>query len=108
MKDTFTLDSLRIYLESLRKSDLERFNEQFAASKDAVAAALVAAERAAIKAESAAEKRFDSVNEFRATLKDQQALFVTRTEVYALVGFSTVVATAIGTIASLIGHYTPH
>jgi len=39
-----------------------------------------AAERAINKAEAAAEKRFDNVNEFRRTLSDQTAQFVTRTE----------------------------
>ena len=56
-------------------------NQRFDAQEKAVVAALAAAKEAVTKAESAAEKRFDSVNEFRASLKDQQATFITRNEV---------------------------
>jgi hypothetical protein len=38
------------------------------------------AEKAVTKAETAAEKRFESVNEFRSQLADQQATFATKTE----------------------------
>ncbi len=66
------------------------------AAKEAVATALVAAEKAnsaafissaqaVQKAETANEKRFESVNEFRATLADQQRLLMPRLEVDALV-----------------------
>ncbi len=50
------------------------------AQKEAVAAALAAADRGVTKAEVAAEKRFESVNEFRNTLKDQQAELMPRLE----------------------------
>ena len=64
----------------------------FAAAEKAVAAALAAQEKATqaafaaantavSKAELAGEKRFDSVNEFRAQLKDQAATLSTRAEV---------------------------
>lgn len=49
----------------------------------AVRAALHSAETAVNKAEQAAEKRFDGVNEFRRTLTDQAASFPTRKEVDA-------------------------
>lgn len=56
----------------------QRFDAQQLAIQDAlvaqeksVSAALTAADRAVAKAEVASEKRFDSVNEFRATLADQ-------------------------------------
>ena len=45
------------------------------ASKEAVTAAMASAEKAVLKADQANEKRFDSVNEFRAAMKDQQATF---------------------------------
>jgi hypothetical protein len=66
-----------------QRFDLEsRANAQrFEAQEKAVAAALAAAKEAVAKAEGAAEKRFDSVNEFRGNLKDQQATFIPRTEV---------------------------
>ena len=41
-----------------------------------------AQEVALTKAETAAEKRFESVNEFRAQAADRDALFITKTEVY--------------------------
>jgi hypothetical protein len=56
-------------------------NQRFDAQEKAVAAALAAAKEAVAKAEAAAEKRFDSVNEFRAALKDQQGTLIPRTEV---------------------------
>jgi hypothetical protein len=54
-----------------------------AAAKEAVQAALVSAEKAVGKAEVATEKRFESVNEFRAQLSDQAAHFSTRDELVA-------------------------
>jgi hypothetical protein len=45
------------------------------ASKEAVTAAMASAEKAVLKADQANEKRFDSVNEFRAAMKDQQGTF---------------------------------
>jgi len=39
---------------------------------------LAASEKAIIKAETATERRFDGVNEFRQTLTDQAAQFLTR------------------------------
>lgn len=49
--------------------------------KDAARFALESADKATAKAETATEKRFDSVNEFRAQLKDQSATFIPRIEV---------------------------
>jgi hypothetical protein len=50
------------------------------ATEKAGVAALEATERAVAKAEVAAEKRFDSVNEFRKQLADQAATFMPRSE----------------------------
>lgn len=52
----------------------------FAAAKEAVAAARDAQDRAVLKAEVAADKRFESVNEFRKTLDDQQRTLMPRAE----------------------------
>jgi len=52
-----------------------------AAQHEATAAAFAAANTAVVKAETANEKRLDSVNEFRAQLKDQAATLSTRAEV---------------------------
>src|ERR1700720_1337658 len=52
-----------------------------AAQEKATAAAFAAANTAVVKADTANEKRLDSVNEFRAQLKDQANTFITKTEV---------------------------
>lgn len=50
------------------------------AAEKAVQAALAAQERAVLKAELASDKRFESVNEFRKTLADQQVTFMPKAE----------------------------
>jgi hypothetical protein len=50
------------------------------ASKEAVTAAMDAAKVATDKADAANEKRFDAVNEFRSTLKDQQVTFADKAQ----------------------------
>lgn len=57
----------------------------FAAQKEAINAALAAADRAVTKAELATEKRFESVNEFRGTLDNQQRTLIPRSEVGVMV-----------------------
>lgn len=57
-------------------------DQRFRAQEQAVAFALQAAEKAVTKAELAAEKRFESVNEFRNQLKDQTGTFITRNEMW--------------------------
>jgi hypothetical protein len=58
----------------------ERYKQRAASQDKAVASALETSEKAIIKAESATEKRFDSVNEFRATLADQATRLMPRVE----------------------------
>jgi hypothetical protein len=58
----------------------EYVDVRFKAQEEAVAAALAAADRAVTKAEVASEKRFDSVNEFRAALNDNNRLLMPRLE----------------------------
>lgn len=79
---------LEAQIESLSKvtsanmaSQKEAITAALTAAKEALIAALAASERAITKAEEANEKRFESVNEFRATLSDQQAGFATKAEV---------------------------
>ncbi len=65
-------------------------NEKFvmlnlSAQKESVAAAMAASEKAINKADSAIEKRLESVNEFRSQLKDQASTFITRNEVEQIV-----------------------
>lgn len=61
-------------------ADRDANRQRFDAQEKAVAAALSAAKEAVAKAETAAEKRFEAVNEFRGQLTDQAATFVTRAE----------------------------
>lgn len=61
-----------------------RYSERFDAQEKAVAAALAAAKEAVIKAELSADKRFEGVNEFRATLSDQASTFMPRGEAHAM------------------------
>lgn len=76
--------SLRHYVEALfREKDL-RDEQRFDAQAIATQAALAAVKEAGAKAENASEKRFDAVNEFRRTLTDQAATFVSRVEFNAL------------------------
>ena len=67
-------------VEAMFRLGEKRFEERFEAQKEAVSNALIAADRAVGKAEVASEKRFDSVNEFRAALADQTARLMPRTE----------------------------
>src|SRR5687767_13157468 len=85
----WTLDSLRQHFETLLDERDRRYAEIAEAKEKALAAALAAAKEAVQKAENAAEKRFESVNEFRAQLNDQQRTFIPRSEVEVLnKGFS--------------------
>jgi hypothetical protein len=69
----------------------ERFNASqkalelgLAGTKSEISLALAAADRAVQKAEMATEKRFESVNEFRGTLDNQQRTLIPRSEVDVL------------------------
>jgi hypothetical protein len=64
----------------------ERYQERADSQRENIAAALAAADRAVIKAELATEKRFEGVNEFRATLADQQRTLIPRSEVMVMHG----------------------
>lgn len=61
-----------------------RYEERSTAQKEAVTSALSAADRAVAKAELAADKRFEGVNEFRAALADQQRTLIPRAEVVVM------------------------
>jgi hypothetical protein len=86
------VEHLRILLEE-RTRRFEReleatrdlLDERFAAAEKAVASALASAKEAVTKQENAADRRFESVNEFRATLQDQTSQFVSRLEFSAKV-----------------------
>lgn len=61
-----------------------RFSERLSGQERNVEQALAASEKAITKAEAATDTRFQSVNEFRATLSDQSSLFMQRSEALAL------------------------
>lgn len=82
-------------LRTLISGNDKRYEERFIASQKAlelglagqkseISAALAAADRAVLKAEMATEKRFESVNEFRGTLDNQQRTLIPRAEVDVL------------------------
>jgi hypothetical protein len=82
---------LRDHLLSIIEANDRRYEQRFADTKEAAAlalggqekltqAALVAAQAAVSKAETATEKRFEGVNEFRASLADQAARLMPRAE----------------------------
>src|ERR1700675_1700082 len=60
-----------------------RYEQRFKAMDEKTSLALTASEKAVSKAETATEKRFDAVNEFRGTLSDQARLLIPREEVNA-------------------------
>lgn len=76
----WTVDTLREYLTSIIDANDRRYSARFDAQEKAVIAALDSAKEAVLKAEGSSEKRFESVNEFRKTLSDQTAQFITRAE----------------------------
>lgn len=75
-----TARELHSLMNERDRAQAQRFQDQ----EKAVSAALAAAKEAVAKAEAAAEKRYESLNEFRGTLKDQQATLIPRAEVMAM------------------------
>jgi len=65
----WTFDTLYIHVMEISK-----------AAKEGVSAAMAASEKAVLKAETANEKRFDGVNEFRQAMRDQQDTFANKSE----------------------------
>ena len=67
-------------LKELMDERDRRYEDRFTAMDEKTSLALTASEKAVVKAETATEKRFDSVNEFRKTLSDQATSFMPRGE----------------------------
>jgi predicted lysophospholipase L1 biosynthesis ABC-type transport system permease subunit len=91
----WTIDTAHQHLLDLITANDRRYEQRFIDSKEAVQAALVAADRATSKAEESQEKRNEGMNEFRGQLKDQAGTFITRTELYAALVAMAAVVTAI-------------
>ena len=83
-KGKWTLDTLLTHVGARIDALSALTAQRDAAQKEAVAMAMSAADRAVLKAETAAEKRFESVNEFRNTLSDQQRNLIPRAEFDAM------------------------
>lgn len=81
----WTTDTLRAHLLAMLAEKDRRDQQRFEAQTKAIDAAMAAAEKAVTKAENATERRFDAVNEFRATLSDQAATLASKAELGALV-----------------------
>lgn len=84
---TLTIQGLHSEMTGMRTLLDERYATQtkaldaaFVAAEKAVSTALESADRAVSKAEIATDKRFESVNEFRAQLTDQANTFLLRSE----------------------------
>jgi len=80
MHTEWTLSTLHEHLGQILHERDQRYEQRFADLEKSLTVALAASEKAILKAESATERRFDAVNEFRATLSDQAQQFVTRAE----------------------------
>lgn len=63
----------------------EHFDQRFKDNSIAIIAALKSQEKAVATANKSLERRFEGVNEFRATLSDQQRTFIPRSEVEVLI-----------------------
>jgi len=70
----------REYFTAIINEHDRQYQQRFEAQEKALAAALSSAKEAVDKANAASEKRFDSVNEFRNSLKDQASAFLPRPE----------------------------
>ena len=68
----------------LKQHDLASIQARFQDSRAALDAVLATAQENYRRTDAATEKRFDAVNEFRAQLRDQQATFIPRQELTAL------------------------
>lgn len=85
-KELATVSERLAALDRLMEAKFVTFQVLVDSQAEKVALALSAADKAVSKAETATEKRFESVNEFRASLADQatnlvpRAEFVTKTE----------------------------
>src|SRR5688572_11517487 len=74
------MDDMRRMLDERYATQTKALDAAFAAADKAVQTALLSAEKAVAKTETAAERRFEAVNEFRGQLSDQAATFLPRIE----------------------------
>lgn len=80
MADHKTLTERVAALDRLMEAKFVTFDVMVSSQAEKVLLALNAADKAVSKAETATEKRFEAVNEFRGQLADQASTLVSRTE----------------------------
>ncbi len=80
------VDEMAAQAQALHDAKFDLLRALIDSQQDKVAIALASADRAVLKAETATERRFESVNEFRAQLTDQAATFITRREFEQVTG----------------------
>ena len=85
----WTIETLREHVLALLNERDRQYRQRF-----------IAQERAVSKAETAAEKRFDAVNEFRSTLADQQRTLMPRVEAELHFARLATVEKAVGALQS--------
>jgi len=76
----WTVDTLKEYVAQRFEDNQKAIDAALVSQEKAVAAALAATKEAINKAEVSTEKRFESVNEFRAQLADQSSTLMPRQE----------------------------
>lgn len=83
LKELFTsqIENIRVLIDANDKN----YNQRFENVIQATSAALAASDRAVNKAEGAAEKRFEGLNELRGMALDQQRVYIPRAEVEILI-----------------------
>jgi uncharacterized phage infection (PIP) family protein YhgE len=75
----FFIEKTAHILKMMDERDI-RYEQRFEAMDEKTSLALTSSEKAVTKAETATEKRFDAVNEFRGSLKDQASTLMPRAE----------------------------
>jgi hypothetical protein len=80
VEDCTGLNARICALEKMLDEREDRTKERFVALDKNITIAMIAADKAVSKAETATEKRFEGVNEFRQTLADQAATLLPRGE----------------------------
>jgi len=83
----WTVGTVLAHILALRESDILRIEQRF-----------IAQERAVEKALAVNDQRFANTNEWRTTVAERNASYITRNEVYSLVA-------AAGVIGGLIGRF---
>ena len=112
MPSNWEIDTILQHVLALREADILRTEQRFVAQECAVEAALTTVHAANEKAEKAAEKRYDNLNEWRGAYKDLQVGYITRVEAEAMMtkrqqGDLSLLG-AVGVIAAISGVLIGH